>query len=110
MDLPGAVDAKVRLVDHPDVLGQFRVPDRPRGRRTRLGGVVGARGDLNVRVTQDLADRLDPEPVAVLVDVLDEHRSRHLGYFSLRSSSAAAKNADAVFKIGGFNRSTQRVL
>ena len=50
-----------------------------------------------------------PEPVAVLVDVLDKHRCRHLGYFSLRSSSAAAKNADAVFRIGGFNRWSQRV-
>ncbi|MFW3119250.1 hypothetical protein MMAG44476_16105 [Mycolicibacterium mageritense DSM 44476 = CIP 104973] len=38
------------------------------------------------------ADRVDPEPVAVSVDVLDDHRMR-------RSTSAAAKNAVAVFKI-----------
>ena len=41
---------------------KYPVSTRPRGRRTRLGGVVGARGDLNVRVTHDLADRLDPAP------------------------------------------------
>jgi hypothetical protein len=46
----------------------------------------------------------------VLVDILHEHRGRHLDYFSLRSSSAAAKNAEAVLSIGGFNRPTQRVL
>ena len=39
-------------------------PDRPRRRRADLGGVVGARGDLHTRVTQDATDRLDPEPVA----------------------------------------------
>src|SRR5699024_6367241 len=68
------------------------VSDRSGRGRARLGGVVGARGDLQARLTQDLADRLDPEPVSVLVDVVDEHRGGHPGYFSLRSSSAAQKS------------------
>lgn len=55
----------------------------------------------NTSATQDLADQLDPEPVAVPVDVLDEHHGGHLGYFSSRSSSTAAKNADAVFRTTG---------
>jgi hypothetical protein len=38
------------------------------------------------------ADRLDPETVPIDLDVDDDHRSR-------RSSSAAAKNAEAVFNI-----------
>jgi hypothetical protein len=101
------VDAEIRPVDDTDVFDQLRVPDSPRRRWAGLGGVVGARGDLHPSVREDTADRLDPEPVAVLVDVLDEHRSRHRGYFSLRSSSAAPKKADAVFRIGGFNRSAQ---
>ncbi|MFJ7905275.1 hypothetical protein ACIQ6V_33135 [Streptomyces sp. NPDC096198] len=49
------------------------------------------------------ADRLDPaEAVPVLVD---ERYERVCG----RSSSAAKKLA-AAFRIGGFNRSVQRVL
>lgn len=35
----------------------------------------------------------------VLIDVLDQHRSRHLRYLILRSSSAATKKADAVRRI-----------
>ena len=61
-----------------------------------LGGVVGARGDLGAGLGQHLADRLDPVLGAVVVDVGDEQRS---GHFRLRSSSAAAKNADAVRRI-----------
>src|SRR5690606_34508615 len=45
---------------------------------------------------KDPADRLDSERLAVLIDVVDQHRGTHL---ILRSSSAAAKNADAVRKI-----------
>ncbi len=71
------------------------------------GGWSSARsscsGDRHPGLAQDGADRLDPELVAVLVDVVDQHRG---GHFSLRSSSAAAKNADAVRRIS-FVRPTQ---
>lgn len=40
----------------------------------------------------------------MLVDVLDQHRRTH---FSLRSSSAAAKNAEAVFRISLARRSSR---
>lgn len=45
----------------------------------------------------DGADRLDPEPFAVAVDVVNDHRGGHL-YSTLRSSSAA---------VGGFIRPLQ---
>ena len=49
-----------------------------------------------------------PEPVAVLVDVVDQRRGVDLGdHFSLRSSSAAAKDADAVRKISFARRSSR---
>lgn len=102
MDLPGAVDAEVVVVDLTNHTDQLRVPQRPHRGRTSLGGVVGARGDLDTRTAQGVADRLDPEPdrtigtlddtILVVVDVGHDH-------FSLRSSSAAAKNADAVRRI-----------
>jgi hypothetical protein len=41
---------------------------------------------------EDRTDRLDPVLSAVAVDVIDDH-------FSRRSSSAAAKDADAVFRM-----------
>src|ERR671919_950772 len=63
-----------------------------RVRGARFVGVVGARGDRHVVLGEHRADRLDPEPVPMRVDVVDDQRSR-------RSSSAAAKNADAVLRI-----------
>ena len=107
VDLPRPVDTETRCVHHLDVFGQLRIQDRACGRQVGLRGVVGVRGDLHARVVQDPAERLDPEPVAVPVDVLDEHPGRHPGYFSLRSSSAAARNADAVFKISFARRSSR---
>ena len=62
-------------------------------------GVVGARGDRHVVLGEHPADRLDPETVPVGVDVGDDQRS-------LRSSSAAAKNADAVLRISFARRSS----
>lgn len=60
---------------------------------TTLGvGPVGARGDRDFVLGQHGTDRLDPETIRVLADVGDHCPS-------LRSSSAAAKNADAVFRI-----------
>src|SRR4051812_40105737 len=107
MDLPDAVHAVVVGVNLHDPRHRGRVAHRTRGRRSGLGRLVRARGDLSAGLRQGRADRLDPEPVAVLVDVLDEHRGRHSGaYFSLRSSSAAAKNADAVRRISFTRRSS----
>ncbi len=106
VDLPGSVDTQVRFVSAPDVDDQFGVADRARRERSGLGGVVGARGDLHVGVLQDGADRLDPEPVAVLIDVVDQHRGGHC-YLILRSSSAAAKKAALVFKISLARRNSR---
>lgn len=65
---------------------QFQVSDRSRRRWSR-------RIDRQACVAQNLADRLDPEPSAAPVVVLDEYRGGHLGYISLRSSSAAANKS-----------------
>ncbi|MEW1976738.1 hypothetical protein AB0301_16935 [Microbacterium profundi] len=48
------------------------------------------------------ADRLDSEPVTMIVDELNYHGSR--------GSSSRAKKLDAASRIGGFNRSAQWVL
>ena len=106
VDLPDAVDTQVRLVSGLDVDDQLGIADRACGQWPGLGGVVGARGDLDAGVLQDGADRLDPEPVAVLVDVVDQHRGGHL-YLILRSSSAAAKKAALVFRISLARRSSR---
>src|SRR5690606_32500616 len=55
-------------------------------------GVVGGRRDADAMLGQHGTDRLDAEPVPVAADVIDDHLSR-------RSSSAWAKNADAVLRI-----------
>lgn len=97
-DLPGTIDTDVVLVHLGDDRHQFRIPHRTRRGRPALGGVVTARGDLNACGPQDLDDRLDSErfalhnPITVGVDVTGN-------YFSWRSSSAAAKKADAVRSI-----------
>src|SRR5690606_24711508 len=106
VDLPGAVDAQVGLVRGPDVDDQISVSHGARRRRALPGGVVGAGGDLHAGVLEDGADRLDHEPVAVAVDVVDGHRSGHL-YLILRSSSAAAKKAADVFKISLARRNSR---
>jgi hypothetical protein len=67
------------------------VTDRAAG----FGRVVRGWGDRQAVLSEHGADRVDPELVAVSVDVVDDHRSR-------RSTSAAAKNAVAVFKISRF--------
>src|SRR5690606_10089648 len=69
-------------------VGQFGGGDTS----ARLGLVVGGRGDADAVLGEYGADRVDPETFPVGVDIVDEHRSR-------RSTSAAAKNALAVFKI-----------
>jgi len=87
MDLGDPVDPEVVGMHLPDHLQPRRVGQRPRRGQASLGGVVGARGDLQV-----LADRLDPELVLVVVDELHDHRCGR--------SSSAAKQADADLKIG----------
>ena len=52
------------------------------------GGVIGGRGDPAPRLGQDGADRLDPELLLALVDVLADQRDG-------RSHSAAIEQADA---------------
>lgn len=69
-------------------VGQLRFGDPSAG----LGFVVGGRGDADAVLGEHGTDRVDPEPLPVSVDVVDDHRSR-------RSTSAAAKNALAVFNI-----------
>lgn len=52
-------------------LDQLLVTQRPCRGATLAGLVVGARSDLAAMLTQDLADRLDPEPVTMGVDEID---------------------------------------
>ena len=87
---------------------QLGVAERPRRRRPGLARRSRCSGRSARRAAQDLADRLDPEPaafddaVAVLVD--DYGRTITSVW---RSSSAAAKKADAVFKISFARRSSR---
>jgi len=67
--------------------------------RAGMTVVVGARGDRHVPFAKRAADRLVPEAVLEVFDVGDDYLSR-------RSSSAAAKNADAVRKISFARRSS----
>jgi hypothetical protein len=57
-ELAGAVDPEVVVVDPADLDLQLGVADRTIRRWTLAVLVVGGRGDR-----QQLADRLDPEPV-----------------------------------------------
>lgn len=74
MDLAGAVDTEVLLVQLCDLRHQLGVPDRPRGGRSGPVGVVRGRSDLGGGVLQRHADRLDSVFVAVGVDALHDQR------------------------------------
>jgi hypothetical protein len=80
VDLAGPGDPEVVLVHGRDLHGQLRVAHGTSRWDAVLGGVVGARGDRHACLTQDSADRLDPEraalddAVAVGIDVVDDHR------------------------------------
>ena len=89
-----SVDAIVRRPDRDQHRDHHRVTHRPRRQRPGLHRVVRARSHL-----QGLADGLDSELVAVVVDELDDH-------FCGRSSSAA-KKADARFKISFARRNSR---
>lgn len=87
------VDPPIAFEDREDGVGGVRLSQRRLGDRTGiLVCVVRGPGDRHAVLGEHAADRVDPEHVSIIVDVLDEYRSR-------RSTSAAAKNADAVFKI-----------
>ena len=86
----------------PNVLQQredLRVAQCPL--RSLPGGVVvvGARGDRAAVLAEHPADRLDPELVLVLADVVDDHRYGR--------SSSAAKKADALFRMSLARRSSR---
>ena len=97
--LGSAVHPIVVLVCPADLFDQPGVALCPRRRWAGLIGVVGGRGDPDVAFAQHPADRLDPEPVPILVD--ESH------YFPSRGSSSRAKKADAAFKISFARRSSR---
>jgi hypothetical protein len=81
-----AIAVKVGGVQTLDLLQQPLVPDRPR--RALAAGALVIRGR---RHAQGLADRLDAEAAAVLLD-----EAAHLGR---SASSSVAKNTDAALRI-----------
>ena len=93
-DLVGPIDLEVGLPDPLDLRQQDPIALGAGAAQFGRAPPVGRRGDL-----QDLADRLDPVRLPVLVDagVYD---------FSLRSSSAWAKKALAVLRISLARRSS----
>src|SRR5665213_3580171 len=99
-DLANAVDAEVRLEHAPDLILQSGVPSRP----GRQPGGVDALGDMVVIARrgdrQNLADRLDPMRLAMIVDERDHGLNR-------RSSSAWAKYALALRRISLACRSSR---
>lgn len=98
VQLPHPVDAEIVRVDAADLRLQFGVADGPGAGGAILGGVVGARCDLQPVAGQGTADRLDSEHLAVRVDERYER-------FDGRSGSAA-KKVDAAFKISLARRSS----
>src|SRR4030081_1628844 len=91
-DLAHAIDLEVLRKDAGDLRLQRHIPPRSRGELLRIGalgdmGMVGRGGER-----QDLADRLHPMSLSVIVDERDHGLYR-------RSSSAIAKYADALRRI-----------
>jgi hypothetical protein len=95
--LAHAIQAAALIMDPTDLLQQLPISQRPRGRLTlsAFASPIRRRGDL-----QHAADRLNPEPVSVLVD---EHGQLLGG----RGSSSRAKKADAAFKISLARRNSR---
>lgn len=93
-DLAGAADSTTEgaVPEHPlNLHDQLRIRDRPRRGGPLLERVVTGRGDLDGMLGEHPADRLDPEPVTMIVDELNYHGSR--------GSSSRAKNEDAANRI-----------
>src|SRR4051794_28514668 len=82
-----------------DGIHQIRVLQVGIGNRGPLAGMVSVRRNRYIVLGEHGTDRLDAEPLPVIVDVGDDYRSR-------RSSSAWAKKADAVFRISFARRSS----
>ncbi len=105
----GPVQAAIGPPDTEQPVRRVSVVEIPGRYGAGLVGVERARGNLGAMLGEHGADRLDPETGAVLIDVIEDQRSR-------RSSSAAAKNADAVFKVSfalrssAFSRSSSLIL
>src|SRR5690606_38424398 len=71
--------------------GQFRIADGSRGDGPLFERVVTGRSDLHPVLGKHAADRLDSEPVTVIIDELNYHGSR--------GSSSRAKKLDAANRI-----------
>jgi hypothetical protein len=90
----GAVDSEVLRVHPGDVFAEFLIAARRRRGFTPVRIVIGGRGDRDAVRTEHPANRRDPEPAGVTVDVLHDQPRR-------RSSSAAAKNAGCLQDVVG---------
>ena len=95
-DFVGPVDVEVLGMDAGDLAPELPVADGPSRRSSFLRHPVGVRGDPAAVLSQHRTDRLDPETVAVGVDVGD--------YLSDRRSSSAPKKAAADLRISEINR------
>jgi hypothetical protein len=93
-DLAGTIDLVVLGPDPADLDHELLVTDLAGRRLPALGRVVAGWGDL-----QGPADRLDPEPVTMRVNVA--------GHLGRRPSSSAAKKAEAVRRISFARRSSR---
>src|SRR3954471_23055148 len=99
---PHLADSVQLLVLPPqshDGIHQIRVLQVGIGNRGLLAGMVSVRRNRYIVLCEHGTDRLDAKLAPVVVDVGDDYRSR-------RSSSAWAKNADAVFRISFARRSS----
>ncbi|MBB5511367.1 hypothetical protein HD598_002560 [Neomicrococcus aestuarii] len=98
--LPAPIQTAVSRPEVVDAVGQVRVGQVVVAGTESAGlmGIESGRGNRDALLAQGITDRLDPEPVLVLANVGDYCPS-------LRSSSAAAKKADAVFRISFARRS-----
>src|SRR5664279_4152314 len=99
VDLADPIHAVVLLVHLADLGRDLLIADRPRRGRPGPRRVVGARGDRDISAGQHRADRLDPERVPVLLDVVHDQREGR--------SSAAAKKTDADSRIAFARRSSR---
>src|SRR5699024_8792940 len=90
--LPDPVDAVVLLMNPLQLLDDHLAPQASSGCRPGLGGAASSGGDESTFCrTEDAADGLDPELLAMHVDERD--------HFVVGRSSSAAKNAEAAFRI-----------